>query len=161
MNKTTVAAGALSLAVITSGCTTTGQVDKASAGAGLGALTGALLAYGLSQGHSDKEVAILVGTFFGAVVGGEIGIRLTEADRVLAGRTLGDALEYNRSGTASTWRNPDSGNAGTATPTRTRQHVDGSPCREFTTTVFIGGQEEQAYGTACRQNDGSWKILDQ
>jgi len=25
--------------------------------------------------------------------------------------------------------------------------------------VIVGGQEEQAYGTACRQPDGSWKIV--
>ncbi|SVA64445.1 uncharacterized protein METZ01_LOCUS117299, partial [marine metagenome] len=35
----------------------------------------------------------------------------------------------------------------------------GSPCREFTTTVLIGGEEQQGYGTACRQSDGSWKII--
>jgi hypothetical protein len=31
-------------------------------------------------------------------------------------------------------------------------------CREFDTPVTIGGQQQQAYGTACLQPDGSWKI---
>jgi hypothetical protein len=31
-------------------------------------------------------------------------------------------------------------------------------CREFNTPVVIGGQEQSAYGTACLQPDGSWKI---
>jgi hypothetical protein len=31
-------------------------------------------------------------------------------------------------------------------------------CREFNTPVTIGGVEQQAYGTACLQPDGSWKI---
>lgn len=35
---------------------------------------------------------------------------------------------------------------------------EGAPCREYTTTVIVGGQEQSAYGTACRQPDGSWKI---
>ncbi|MEE8203551.1 MAG: hypothetical protein V3R74_07315, partial [Alphaproteobacteria bacterium] len=32
-------------------------------------------------------------------------------------------------------------------------------CREYQTTVNVGGQVEQAYGTACRQPDGSWQIV--
>ena len=32
-------------------------------------------------------------------------------------------------------------------------------CREFQQTIMIGGQPQQAYGTACRQQDGTWKIV--
>lgn len=28
--------------------------------------------------------------------------------------------------------------------------------REYTTTIIVGGREEEAYGTACLQSDGSW-----
>jgi hypothetical protein len=31
-------------------------------------------------------------------------------------------------------------------------------CREFQKLVQIGGRTERAYGVACRQADGSWKI---
>ena len=31
-------------------------------------------------------------------------------------------------------------------------------CREFQKLVQIGGSTERAYGVACRQADGSWKI---
>ncbi len=31
-------------------------------------------------------------------------------------------------------------------------------CREVQTTVTIGGKPQQAYGTACRQPDGSWRF---
>jgi surface antigen len=27
--------------------------------------------------------------------------------------------------------------------------------------VTIGGKAESAYGTACRQPDGTWKVIDQ
>ena len=33
-----------------------------------------------------------------------------------------------------------------------------SYCREIIMDVVIGGVEQTAYGTACRQPDGSWKI---
>jgi len=31
-------------------------------------------------------------------------------------------------------------------------------CREFEQTVMIGGRPQQAYGTTCRQTDGSWRL---
>jgi surface antigen len=35
----------------------------------------------------------------------------------------------------------------------------GALCREYQSTVVVGGKQEQAYGTACRQADGSWKVV--
>ena len=32
-------------------------------------------------------------------------------------------------------------------------------CREYNKTVSINGRAERAYGTACRQHDGSWEIV--
>ena len=69
------------------------------------------------------------------------------------------ALEYARSNEATTWRNPDSGGFETVTPYKTYQTDSGRYCREFVKTVTIGGEQHQAYGTACRQPDGSWEII--
>ena len=44
-------------------------------------------------------------------------------------------------------------------PVETYQTSSGQYCREYLQTVVIGGQQQQAYGTACRQPDGSWKII--
>ena len=32
-------------------------------------------------------------------------------------------------------------------------------CREYTSTATVGGRPVETYGTACRQPDGSWKIV--
>ena len=32
-------------------------------------------------------------------------------------------------------------------------------CREYQTTIMIGGKPEKAYGRACRQPDGTWKVV--
>jgi surface antigen len=45
------------------------------------------------------------------------------------------------------------------TPTNTYDSGTG-PCREYTLDATIGGKTEQIYGTACRQPDGSWKVVD-
>lgn len=82
---------------------------------------------------------------------------------VVAGISFADplqsALEYNRTNQASTWVNPDTGGTGSVVPVRTFQNAEGRPCREFQETIVIGGREEQGYGTACRQPDGTWRIV--
>lgn len=32
-------------------------------------------------------------------------------------------------------------------------------CREYTRTVTVGGYSQEAYGTACYEPDGSWRIV--
>jgi len=76
-----------------------------------------------------------------------------------SGDPLQSALEYNRTNQASTWVNPDTGGSGSVVPVKTFQNVQGQPCREFQETIVIGGREEQGYGTACRQPDGTWRIV--
>ncbi|MFQ5535340.1 MAG: hypothetical protein ACE5EM_11030 [Sphingomonadales bacterium] len=34
-------------------------------------------------------------------------------------------------------------------------------CREYTTEIIINGEPQEAYGQACRQEDGTWKIMSQ
>jgi hypothetical protein len=36
----------------------------------------------------------------------------------------------------------------------------GQYCREYQALVFVGGQKQNGYGTACYQPDGSWKVID-
>jgi surface antigen len=36
-------------------------------------------------------------------------------------------------------------------------HVNASDCRDFTHTVYLGGQARATHATACRQADGTWQ----
>ena len=72
-----------------------------------------------------------------------------------------NALEYARTDETTTWRNPDTGDSEAVTPYNTYQTSEGRYCREFIKTVTIAGEQQQAYGTACRQPDGSWEIVGQ
>lgn len=52
------------------------------------------------------------------------------------------------------------GNAsGAVTATRDGTGSNGEYCREFQQEVTVGGRSERAYGTACRQADGAWKVV--
>lgn len=101
-----------------------------------------------------RPIAIIAGTLIGASIGGSIGAYMDETDRLRAGQTL----ETVRTGVSSTWRNPDTGAEYQFTPTRTYS-TDHGPCREYTMDAIIGGKRQQVYGTACRQKDGSWKVM--
>ena len=71
--------------------------------------------------------------------------------------TTHSALEQQKTGETSTWVNPDSGHKGEVTPTRT-YISEGQPCRDFTQTVYVDGENEEVKGTACRQEDGTWQV---
>ena len=129
---------------------------KQKGGTVVGAIAGGLLGSTIGGG-SGKVVAIGIGAILGGIVGSEVGKSLDRADRAYMQRTTQESLETSPTGRESTWRNPDSGHGGTVTPQRTYETASG-PCREYQQTVTIDGRTERAYGTACRQADGSWKI---
>ena len=102
--------------------------------------------------------ATAAGTLLGAFLGNEAGKTLDRADEVYASGAETEALEYAPAGSATPWRNPDTGSTGTVTPVRTYQTA-GTYCREFQHKAKIGGQSQQVYGTACRSSDGQWQVV--
>lgn len=145
------------LAVALAGCASSDYGNKQLAGGLLGGAGGALLGSQVGGG-SGRLVATAAGTLIGAFAGSSIGQSLDRADRLYAGRAHYAALESAPAGRSIAWNNPDSGHSGTVTPTRTWQS-GGGYCREYQQTVYVGGQPQSAYGTACRQPDGSWQVV--
>jgi surface antigen len=135
------------------------EQPKATMGTVLGGAGGGLLGAAIGKNASGDRgfVYTAVGTLLGAMIGNSIGTSLDSADREYADYAATSALEYNRSGTAASWRNPDSGNYGYTTPVRT-YHTDGYDCRDYETTIYVDGRPETARGSACRQGDGTWRI---
>jgi surface antigen len=122
-------------------------------GAALGGLAGAQIGSG-----SGQLAATAAGVLIGAVVGRKIGSSLDKTDQLYAERTAQSTLENSPSGVFSQWSNPDSGNYGTVTAQPAYQTASGQYCREYQTTVIVGGEAQEGYGTACRMKDGSWQI---
>ena len=134
-------------------CTT-----KQSTGTAIGALAGGAIGAHFGKG-GGKLLATGIGMMAGAVIGSEIGKQLDDYDRRLMQNTSQQALEFSPSGQEVAWKNPDSGHYGSITPVRTIRRSDNSYCREYQQKIVIGGREEKAYGTACRQPDGQWQIV--
>ena len=141
--------------ILAMSCATMEQNPKTTVGAiGGGALGGLIAA--AAGGNAAAIAASAVG---GMLLGGLVGNLLDERDRRLAAEAAQKALETAPTGNAVAWKNPDTGHYGTVTPMKTYQTAGGSYCREYQTTVTIDGKAERGYGTACRQPDGSWKIV--
>lgn len=134
------------------GCATY-QGQNEQSGMVIGGILGGVLGSQVGGGHG-RTAAIIAGTLAGAAIGGSVGRSMDEVDRMKTATTL----ETVRTGVSSSWQNPDTGNQYSVTPTRTYETSSG-PCREYTIDADIGGQTEQVYGTACRQADGSWKVM--
>ncbi|MBW2715382.1 MAG: hypothetical protein JRD03_04865, partial [Deltaproteobacteria bacterium] len=105
-----------------------------------------------------SPAGIIGGVLIGGLVGGAVGNALDQKDKEMAQQAAQRAFENSRSGESSGWQNPDSGNSGSITPTRTYQSSSGGYCREYEQDIVVGGKREKTYGTACRQSDGSWQI---
>lgn len=149
-----VLAVALGLAV--AACEGSGQ--KEQVGTLLGGVVGTVAGAQFGSGKGQLA-ATAAGALVGALVGSEVGKSLDRADELAMQQNAQLTLEKGRLGITSEWNNPDSGNAGTITPTRTYQNAEGRYCREYQQTITVGGQVEEAYGTACREPDGAWQIV--
>jgi len=85
---------------------------------------------------------------------------LDPQDRAMARAAFDDALENKRVGEQALWRNRDSGNSGTMTPTRVFQDAQGHPCRDVEHIFEYERHIDRAVGAACRQPDGTWVMQD-
>lgn len=119
----------------------------------IGGVVGAAVGSTIGKGDG-RTAAMILGTLAGSAIGANVGRSMDTQDRIRTAETL----EYTRTGQSQAWVNPDSGNSYTVTPTRTIESPT-ETCREFTMDASIGRKSEQVYGTACRQADGSWKIV--
>lgn len=133
--------------------------QKQTAGTVVGGVAGGLLGSTIGSG-SGRTAAIVAGAALGALAGNQLGASLDERDQERAARNTQRTLEEYPTGNSNTWRNPDSGNYGSTTPTRTFTDANGQPCREYTSTVTVAGKQQQAYGTACRDAEGNWRIVE-
>ncbi len=140
------------------GCAQTGTGTKQTAGALGGAALGGLLGSQFGGGTGNL-VATGLGVFAGALIGSEVGKSLDRADQNYARQAAHQSFQAPVGDTIS-WNNPGSGHGGTYTTVRDGYSRSGSYCREFRQTIVVDGRERQAFGVACEQPDGSWKIIE-
>ncbi|MEQ8735213.1 MAG: RT0821/Lpp0805 family surface protein [Rhodospirillaceae bacterium] len=157
--KTYISAAIIAASLAVTGCAADGSNQNETLGTLLGAAAGAWA--GSSIGSGDGQIiATAAGTMLGAAVGNKVGRSMDELDRIKAADAQRNAYSAPI-GETIVWNNVDSGNYGNVTPVRDGYTDSGRYCREFQTEVTVDGEQQKGYGTACRQEDGSWQIVSQ
>jgi surface antigen len=129
-----------------------GLVSSEVVGGVIGGAVGGVAGAQLGKGRG-KTVATIGGTIVGVLVGASIGRSMDDIDQNCVGRILEHAPDRRRVNWAT-----ERGDEYAVVPLRTFQN-DGMYCREYQTAGTVGGKMQHVYGTACRQPDGAWKIM--
>lgn len=130
------------------------DMTKQDVGTLSGGVVGGLLGSQFGGG-SGKLLAVGAGALAGAFLGGAIGKNMDDTDKM----KMTQALESNSVGQPAYWQNQKTGTNYTVVPTK-NVTVDGNQyCREYRSTANVAGKNQQIYGTACRQPDGSWQVM--
>jgi surface antigen len=129
-------AGALALALASSGCSFSYQ---------LGSLFG-----------KDEEKAEVTGTLPVApsVARSTAGLP-PEADLKFARATAAEVMTKD---SGAPWENPSSGARGMVTPLAAAYDQDGRTCRDFLASYVRRGAEAWLQGEACRADAGQWEV---
>ncbi|OGZ30425.1 MAG: hypothetical protein A2835_01225 [Candidatus Niyogibacteria bacterium RIFCSPHIGHO2_01_FULL_45_28] len=134
--------------------------DNRGIGGILGGILGGVIGSKVGKGKG-KTAATIGGALIGVLIGSEVGRQLDERDKELMDKKTQEALEKSKSGHPNVWVNPDNGHDGIITPGKAGRDSNGRYCREFQQEIRVDGRTERAYGKACREPDGSWKITEQ
>ncbi|MEC8067672.1 MAG: RT0821/Lpp0805 family surface protein [Pseudomonadota bacterium] len=137
--------------------TTVGCSSKQDTGKLLGGVIGGVLGSNIGSG-TGQTAAIIGGSMIGSLFGDSIGSSLDKADRAYLYRAQQTAYSTPM-GHQINWHNPKSGHSGSVLPVREGTSARGEYCREFEQKIYISGQPHNAYGTACQQPDGSWRVV--
>ncbi|OGT51088.1 MAG: hypothetical protein A3E84_04540 [Gammaproteobacteria bacterium RIFCSPHIGHO2_12_FULL_42_13] len=116
-----------------------------------GAIAGGVL--GGTLFHNTAAGAI-GGAVLGGVIGNQIGQYMDRQDRA----NMQNAVSTVPVGQEAQWTNKE-GAQYTVRPVKNYSTSSHKYCREYQTTVTVNGETKKAYGKACRQPDGSWKIV--
>jgi surface antigen len=137
--------------------------DNQQIGTIAGAAGGAVAGKAIGGHGTSGTVGLILGAIAGGYLGGEIGKRLSNSDRGQQAQATNRALE---SGGSQSWSNPETGARGDVTADNTFRSNTGSTagqtCRAFSSSASTSdGNSGTGRGTACKQPDGTWKIVSQ
>lgn len=154
---------AIALIVAALGSAACGQNTREIAGGGLGAVAGGVLGSQVGKGKG-RILATALGAVAGVLAGSAIGRHLDDAARAEAGRAVSHALDTGTiGGRPIQWEAPrtSTSNArGAVHITRQGRSATGELCREYRHAVTIGDSTEEVVGTACRNPQGVWRIIE-
>jgi len=129
-------------------------ITNSDIGTLIGGVIGGILGSKIGKGNG-KTLATIAGVIVGASIGGNVGASMDEADRYCAGQ----AFVHAKDNQPVAWTNPDTQQEYTVTPKRSYTQNNGRYCRDYTSNVTVNGRQDQVTGTACKNDNGNWQII--
>jgi surface antigen len=130
--------------------------DSSAAGGLVSAAAGGFTAARFASGHGKSRLAATaIGALIGAVVGHRIDGGIARAEEIC----FSESFEHLPDHETVAWMDPALGAHYSVSLTKTMRAVDGRYCREYTARATLNGQAAGTYGTACRQADGRWELI--
>lgn len=126
--------------------------DASTTGGLVAATAGSFTTAPFGKGHL---AATAIGGLIGAVVGHRIGSGIARSEEVC----FSESFEHVPDHETVAWMDAALGAHYSVTPTKTMRAVDGRYCREYSARATLNGQAAGTYGTACRQADGRWELI--
>lgn len=134
---------AILVALAFSGCASAGLNTKADGGL---------------IGNTGEAPGEPIGGIVGGGLAATAGLDLSRRERLEAADAEYRALESTPAGQPVVWRDERTGNSGTVTAAQPYR-VGSQDCRPYSHIVKADGATRSVRGTACRNPDGSWTLL--
>lgn len=127
------------------------------AGAVIGGILGGVVGNQVFKG--ERGLGTVAGVILGGVAGSQLARSGDDCDQYYASYAYQDAFDNPRPNQRVRWRNDRSGNYGYVQAADVYRDRRGNDCRNYEQEIYVNGRRQIAEGVACRNRDGSWRIV--
>lgn len=127
-----------------------GQILGSAAGVYLGSKVGSDI---------GRNFTVIIGGAVGYLVGGKIAEILNDEDEEDFNNKISDSLDKNKDFEAQEWKSSKNKNVNGEIIPLNNYQIEEKTCRDFKKIVKINGKKIEEDATACRDEDGNWKII--
>ena len=144
------------LCIFLIGCSS--QEDNKFIGQILGSAAGAYLGSKVGTGVSNN-LAIILGGAVGLLIGGKIAEALDKDEQLDLSNNVNESLEENEDYEIKEWKSKKNKKKTAEIIPLNKYNIDEETCRDFKKIVTSKGKVIEENSTACRDENGNWKII--
>ena len=145
-----------SFLIVSSSCAE--KEDNKLLGQIIGSVAGAYLGSKVGDGMVGNFTTVLGGTV-GFLIGGKIVDILDSEEQSELNNAINQTLTENPDNVSNRWNSKKSEDTNAEITPLNSYQIDKNTCRDFTKTVNKGQEQVQEKSTACRDEDGNWKVI--
>ena len=102
---------------------------------------------------------MVLGTAVGLVIGGKIAEVLDKDEEKDFSQKIQESLENNPDNMPSEWTSKKNKNINAEILPTSSYKIDNQTCRDFKQIISKDGKQIEEESTACRDEEGNWKII--